>query len=90
MGSMEMMLLMEYGIPLAIKLLSKGNDEQATAEAVQNTIVALKNPDVVEALNKATPETKADIINRLASVFTGAENAVSGIVAALGGLFKKK
>jgi hypothetical protein len=89
MGTVEMMLLMEYGIPLAVKLLQSGKDTAETTQAVQNTITTLQAPDVAASLASANPEQKTAIVDAIASAVNGAEDAVSGIVAAIGKLFGK-
>jgi type II secretory pathway component PulF len=91
MGSVEMMLLMNYGIPLAIKLLANGKDEKETAEVVTGAITGLTSgTDVKTALVNATPEQKDAMVNALFGVITGATGAITNLISALGGLFKKK
>jgi hypothetical protein len=90
MGSLEMMLLMKYGIPLAIKLLSEGKDDKETIDAANTAIGAITSGhNAGDVLIGADEQQTNDIVNGLYGVLTGVTGAFGGLVKSLGNLFKK-
>jgi hypothetical protein len=89
MGSVEAMLIFEYGIPLAIKLLASGKEEKETAEIVADTVSGLNKAGVGAALKDATPAQKEAIVNGLYEVAAGVVGGAVNFITALGGLLKK-
>lgn len=91
MGTTELTLLLKYGIPLAIKLLNNGKDEEETTKAVTGAIEGMAAGEVDvgmgDALVKADKEQTKSIIDGLFGVITGTANALGGLVKALFGLF---
>ena len=89
MGSLELSLLLKYGVPLAVKLLKDGETEDETVEVVVTAITGLSdNIDVGEALLKADKEQAKGIIDGLFGVLTGVTDAFGNLLKAIGGLFK--
>jgi hypothetical protein len=86
MGTVEMALLIKYGIPLAIKLLSAGKDVKETKEVV-NTVVSGMN-DYKGPLLAADEAQTQEVVNGLFGVITGVTDALDGLIKGLGGIFK--
>lgn len=88
MGTIETALLLKYAIPLAVKLLKHGKDEEETVTAVTEAIdgMAIGDVDVGDALVKANKEQTKNIIDGLFGIITGTANALGGLVKALFGL----
>ena len=90
MGTVEMALLLKYGIPLAVKLLSNGVDEKETTKAVTVAIAGIASGEVNDigpVFEEANEEQTKNIIDGLFGVITGATNALGGLVKALFRLF---
>lgn len=91
MGSTELALLLKYGVPLAVKLLSEGKDEEETVEAVTSAITNLESgAEIDEVLLAADEEQTKSIIDGLFGVLTGTLGAVGGLLKAFAGLFGKR
>ena len=89
MGSTELALILKFGVPLAVKLLSDGRDETETVEAVTGAIVNMESGDIEleETLLEADKEQTKSIIDGLFGVITGAAGALGGLLKAIIGLF---
>ncbi len=87
MGSVELGLLMKYGIPVAVKLLNKGKSEKEASEAAR-AIVLLAGNDVSNALLLADYKQTQSIIGSLYDVITDTGNALGGLLKSIGGLLK--
>jgi hypothetical protein len=90
MGTVEMALLLKYGIPLAVKLLANGKNEKETTELVSGAITDLGKDDIVQALVTADEAQTNAIVNALFGVITGASGALAGLLGVFWGLLKKK
>ena len=75
-------LTIQYGIPLAVKLLAKGKEEKEVAVAVTETVLSLSAGDVGEKLINATPEQKNVIVDALYDVVTGTADALGNLLGA--------
>ena len=89
MGNTELALLLKFGVPLAVKLLNDGKDEDETIEFVKTAIVNLEggNTDLGSALVNADNEQTKNIIDGLFGVITGVGDAVGGLIKAFFRLF---
>ena len=89
MGATELALILKFGIPLGMKLISKGAKEQEAIDAVAATIDNLEaNPlSMREVLLTADEQQTDDIINHLFGVITGIGGAGGGLLRVLFSLF---
>lgn len=91
MGSVELALLIKYGIPLAVKLLSNGKNEPETVEAVNTVITGISSGgDVSGALLNADETQTNNIVDGFFGLLTGVSGALGNLVKGLGSLFSKK
>ena len=90
MGSVELGLLLKFGVPLAVKLLGDGKNPDETVEVVTAAIVNMEAepPDISEALLAANKEQTKNIIDGLFNVLTEGLGAFGGLLKAFFGLFK--
>lgn len=90
MASTELTLLMlKYGVPLAVKLLHDGFNE---TQAVEMATVAVENldgglPGIAEILLKADKEKTKNIIDDLFALIKDTGNAFVNLIGTLLGLF---
>ena len=89
MGSIELALLLKYGLPLAIKLLDNSKDTDETIEVVTSVIAGMYKGNVSEALINADDEQTESIITALFDVITGVSDAVGNLIKAFGRLLFK-
>ena len=85
MGTVETALLVKYGIPLAVKLLSSGKSEADTVVAVVEAIDGLDKDEIVNTLVDAGEENAKSIVDGLFDLITG---VAGGLAKLLGGLFR--
>jgi len=91
MGTTEMGLILKYGIPLAIKLLAGGKDQEETEEAVQDAVGGIASgEDVGGVLLSADEQQAQTIIDGMYDVITGATGALSSLIDGLAALFADK
>ena len=90
MGSLELELLLKYGLPVAVKLLQDGKDTNEVVEVVTKVITGIKDKDIAEVFVKADDKQTKGIIEGLFGIITGVGDALGGLVKAIGGLFGGK
>jgi len=83
MGSVELALLIKYGLPLAMKLIKAGEDGTKVAEVVTN-IVTVKG-DIAETLLTADDQQTQAIIDGL---FGEVGKSLDDLLKAIGELIK--
>ncbi len=89
MGETELALILKYGIPLAVKMLHEGRDEEETVKVVKTAITGLKagDVDIGGALLNANEEQSKSIIDGLFGIITGVGDAFGGLIKAFFGIF---
>ena len=86
MGSVEIALLIKYGVPLVIKLLSNGKEEASAIEIAEESIVNLKESGMVSTLLHADQEQTNVIVKALYDVVTGTALSAGKLIMAFVGL----
>ena len=89
MGSIELTLLLRYGVPLAIKLIANGKTKNDAVVTAGDAAIGLAaDIDLAAKLVDAKPKQVKSIVDGLFDVITGASDAFSHLVVALVGLLK--
>ena len=87
MGTVELALLLKFGVPLAVKLLANGKDEEETSVVVGDAIEKMAaNKDVGPVLRTADKAQTESIINGMFSVIVGTGDAIGCLLKAILGL----
>jgi len=92
MGNTEAQLALKFVLPVVIRMIANGKDEQETVEAAKD-IIADFNKGGINFENKllfADKEQTKSIIDGLFGLITGIPKALDGIIHALFGLFGGK
>ncbi len=88
MGSIELALILKYGIPLAIRLLADGKDEDKALEIATSAIAGMYRGNAGEALAGADDGQTESIISGLFDVIADVSDAMGNLIKAFGGLLK--
>ena len=75
MGTTELLLLKELGIPLLLELARRRNMDNVTGKAIENILV-----DPQKALKNLQPDTKKGIVEALADIIDGIFEAIGKII----------
>ena len=84
MGSMELNLLLKFGVPLAVKLLVAGKDEKEVTDTVTAAVsgMAAGKVEIGKALLAADEKQTQSIIDGLLGVIVGTVDAFGGLIKA--------
>lgn len=86
MGTLEMALLLNVGLPLALKLINGGKNSDEAAKIAQ---MAVSDISVIDQIATATPQQNKEIVDGLYDVLSGAGGAFGNLIGLLGNLGKK-
>ena len=88
MGTIELGLLLKFGVPLAVKLLTAGKTETETVIEVSHAIAGMSETNVGEVLLLADEQQSKSIIDGLFGLITGVANAFGNLINAFVGILK--